>query len=60
MKRKVILSMPIANELLADGFRIIELRPSRKFKGMAVFVFQVTDEFNRALSVIAKREGLRL
>lgn len=60
MKRKVILSLHIANELLEQGFRIIELRPSRTVRGNAVFIFEATNEFHRVLNDISKRDDVRL
>lgn len=60
MERKVILSLHLANELLTRGFRIIEVKPSTKYKGKAVFIFEATIKFNEELTKIAEQRGIKL
>lgn len=50
MKRKCILSMRVARHLLTQGFRIVDVEPSRKFIGQVVFIFEDTQELNEELS----------
>lgn len=42
---KLVFSIHVANELAKKGFRITEVKPSRKYKGYAVFIFENTPEF---------------
>ncbi|CAN7225146.1 hypothetical protein [Rossellomorea sp. LjRoot5] len=60
MKRKVILSLHIANELVQRGFPIIELKPSTKIQGRAAFIFELTPKLSEVLTEISKRKGIRL
>ncbi|ARI78240.1 DUF5659 domain-containing protein [Halobacillus mangrovi] len=60
MERKVIMSLHLANELLTKGFRIIEVKPSTRYKGKAVFIFEATCEFKEELTEIAIRKGIKL
>lgn len=50
MKRKCILSLRVARHLLANGFVIVDVEPSRKFSGQVVFIFEDTPELNEELS----------
>ncbi|WP_272031210.1 hypothetical protein [Oceanobacillus kimchii] len=54
-QRKVILSLRVADALIKQGFRVIEVRPSTKVRGNAAFVFELTPEFSRALSSIHEK-----
>lgn len=44
-KMKYVLSLSVARHLLAQGFRLIDLEPSRKFNGLT-FIFEDTQELN--------------
>ena len=39
-RTKCILSLRVARRLLAKGHKLIDIEPSRKFKGQLVFVFE--------------------
>jgi hypothetical protein len=50
MDYKCILSLRVARQLLAQGFRLIDVEPSRKLPGRLVFIFANTPELNDALA----------
>jgi hypothetical protein len=50
MDYKCILSLRVARQLLAQGFRLIDVEPSRKLPGRLVFIFEDTAELNAALA----------
>lgn len=50
MKYKVILSLRIARHLLASGFTIVDVEPSRKVRGEVAFIFEYTPELKAELS----------
>lgn len=50
MKRKCILSLRVARHLLANGFRIVDVEPSRKFIGQVVFIFEDSPELDAELA----------
>lgn len=45
MKTKLIFSPQLAQWLLSNDFRIVDLKPKRGFKNETVFVFAVTAGF---------------
>lgn len=45
MKTKVIFSPQLAQWLLHNDYRIVDLKPKRDFKNETVFVFEVTPGF---------------
>lgn len=47
---KCILSLRIARHLLENGFRIIDIEPSRKIDGNLVFIFEDTSELRKELA----------
>jgi hypothetical protein len=47
---KCILSLRVARHLLAKGFRLIDVEPSRKFDGKLVFVFEDSEELRQELA----------
>jgi hypothetical protein len=46
---KCILSLRIARHLLAQGFRITDIEPSRKIEGALVFIFEDSTELRKEL-----------
>ncbi|MGC4378978.1 DUF5659 domain-containing protein [Fictibacillus sp. Mic-4] len=54
MKQKCILSMRVARYLLAHGFRIVDVEPSRKFHGEVVFIFEDTPELTAELAKLSQ------
>ncbi|MFD2923880.1 DUF5659 domain-containing protein [Halobacillus naozhouensis] len=54
-ERKVILNVHVANRLIKKGFSVIEVKPSTRVKGRAVFIFQNTPEFSEALKDITEK-----
>lgn len=60
MKTKIILSLHIADELIKKGFPVIEVKPSRKVRGRVAFVFELTPEFDAALTEISGRRKIKL
>lgn len=44
-KMKYVLSLSVARHLLAQGFRLIDIEPARKFDGLT-FIFEDTQELN--------------
>lgn len=59
-KTKVILSLHVANELIQQGFSVIEVKPSTKVKGNAAFVFESTSEFNQELAKISRQRNVKI
>lgn len=57
---KVILSMAIANELIQKGYRIVEIKPSTKYRGKAAFVFETCEQFYADLREIGASRGIKL
>jgi hypothetical protein len=55
MTRKVILNLRIANELVKQGFTIVDVKPSNRIQGGAAFIFEVTPAFNRPLNNLSNR-----
>jgi hypothetical protein len=49
---KCILSLRVARHLLTKGFRLIDVEPSRKFRGNLVFIFEDSDALRRVLAEI--------
>ncbi|WP_176525828.1 DUF5659 domain-containing protein [Bacillus sp. AFS001701] len=47
---KCILSLRVARHLLAKGFRLIDVEPSRKINGHLVFIFEATPELLEELA----------
>ncbi|MEK4801032.1 hypothetical protein MHI02_05665 [Oceanobacillus sp. FSL K6-0118] len=58
-QRKVILSLQIANDLIQRGFSVVEVKPSTKIRGNAAFVFELTQEFSKALTEISESRRLK-
>ncbi|MEK5107221.1 DUF5659 domain-containing protein [Cytobacillus sp. FSL K6-0129] len=54
MKHKCILSIRVAKYLLLNGFRIVDIEPSRKFNGQVVFIFEETPALIEELSKLHK------
>lgn len=50
MRHKCILSIRVAKHLLSNGFRIVDVEPSRKFSGQVVFIFEETPALRKELS----------
>jgi hypothetical protein len=48
-KFKCILSMKVAKHLIAKGFTIADIEPSRRYKDKLVFVFINTPELGEEL-----------
>lgn len=46
---KCILSLRVARRLLAKGFRVIDVEPSRKIPGTLVFIFEGSSELDKVL-----------
>ncbi|WP_411953590.1 hypothetical protein ACKXGF_09965 [Alkalibacillus sp. S2W] len=59
-QRKVILSIKIANDLIQQGFSVIEVKPSNRYQGKAAFIFKVTPALNEALLEISKQRKIKL
>jgi len=53
-QRKVILNVHVADKLIKRGFQVIEVKPSTKVRGRAVFIFNNTPEFSEAMQDITK------
>lgn len=49
---KCILSLRVARHLLAEGFRLIDAEPSRKFSGQIVFIFEDSEALRKVLAEI--------
>ena len=49
MKTKVIFSPQLAQWLLHNGYRIVDLKPKRGFENETVFVFEVEKGFNACI-----------
>jgi len=50
---KCILSLFVANELIKRGFNVVEVKPSTKKRGNAVFLFENTQDFKFELAKIS-------
>lgn len=59
-QRKIILSVHIADDLIKRGFKVVEVKPSTKIRGRAAFIFELTPEFEKALSEISKHRHIKL
>ncbi|WP_420806001.1 DUF5659 domain-containing protein [Neobacillus bataviensis] len=47
---KCILSLRVARLLLAKGFQIVDIEPSRKHTGNLVFIFADSEELRQVLA----------
>lgn len=45
-KYKCVLSVRVANELIAKNYELVAIEPSRRFPGKLVFVFKNTPELD--------------
>lgn len=54
---KCILSLNLAQYLLAKGFRILNVEKSRKFRNNLVFIFENSSQFQQALENYWKGES---
>ena len=53
-KMKCILSFRVARFLLSRGFKIVDISTSSKIPGNLVFVFEQSEELNKALAELPK------
>lgn len=49
MGYKTIFNIYMADRLIQAGFNIVSVKPSRSFRGRAVFIFKETPEFMQAM-----------
>lgn len=56
-KRKCILNLGIARELIAKGHRVVDVDMSHRRPGNVVFVFERTSDFDTNLAALSKRTG---
>ncbi|WP_158023558.1 DUF5659 domain-containing protein [Domibacillus antri] len=50
MEQKCVLSLRIARHLLARGFQLVDIEPSRKVRGQLVFVFAESQALNEEIA----------
>lgn len=53
MNCKTILNIHMADKLIKRGFKVVEVKPSSKFRGRAAFLFENTPEFQKALKELS-------
>lgn len=56
-KYKCILSLRVANDLVARDFPLVYIEPSNKREGKLVFVFKNSQELEDELSEYQKKRG---
>ena len=49
MKYKTIFAAGLARKLIKDGFIVIDIKPNNRNEDKTVFIFEKTDEFERAM-----------
>ncbi|WP_339216727.1 hypothetical protein [Ornithinibacillus sp. FSL M8-0202] len=49
-KFKCILSLRVANDLVAKGYQLVHIEPSHKRPGMLVFVFRNNQDLEKELT----------
>lgn len=49
MKRKCILNIQFARQLISEGFKVIDVQTSRKLPGRVAFIFELTPELEKYL-----------
>jgi predicted CoA-binding protein len=54
-KYKCILSMRVAKHLIAEGFTVVDIEPSRRYSGKLVFVFLNTPNLEEELKKFERR-----
>lgn len=52
-KTKAILSLPLAQRLLMQGFDLIHIEPSHRRRGKLAFVFQYSKELDQEITKYA-------
>ncbi len=55
-KYKCVLSVRVANELIAKGYELVTIEPSRRFPGKLVFVFKNTPELDAEFKNFERKE----
>lgn len=50
MEQKCVLSLRVARHLLARGFQIVDIEPSRKVRGQLAFIFADSKALNEEIS----------
>lgn len=55
-KYKCILSLRVANDLVAENFPLVYIEPSHKRPGKLVFVFKNSEELEKKLSTYRRNE----
>jgi hypothetical protein len=55
-KYKCVLSVRVAKELVAKDFKLVDIEPSRRYRGKLVFVFINTPELDAELAKFERRE----
>lgn len=55
-KYKCILSLRVANDLVAKNYPLVHIEPSHKRPGKLVFVFKNSEELEAELSKYRKKE----
>lgn len=55
-KYKCILSLRVANDLVAKNFQLVHIEPSHKRPGKLVFVFLNSEELESELSKYRRKE----
>lgn len=56
-KYKCILSLRVANDLVAEKFPLVHIEPSHKRPGKLVFVFKNSDDLEKRLSNYRRKRG---
>lgn len=61
MKTKLIFSPQLAQWLLHNGYRVVELKPKRESDNETIFVFEVTSGFGACIAAWcnAKKNDIR-
>lgn len=54
-KYKCVLSIRVAKELVAKGFDLVDMEPSRRYPGKIVFVFRNSPELDAALAKFERK-----
>lgn len=52
---KTILNIHMADRLLKAGHKLVELKPSNSMRGRAVFIFEYSEELDRDMYRLARR-----
>lgn len=56
-KHKAILNIHMADKLIKQGFKVVEVKPSSRIRGRAAFIFEDNASFQQAMKDLAYEQN---